>query len=414
MRGLQRFTLSTTMLISFFGLAVVIPVFAPLLIGEQHTLLFSGPASLPMRLFLLGLLIAAFPLAGFFGTPLIEGLSDRRGRKPILALTLSIAAISYVLCALGIIWDHMLLLLLSRLVGGFAGSSAAVAVQAVGDVKDEQRRAKIMASMATLGGFGFLIGPLLGGKLADPRIVSWFTDATPFWFMAILSLLNLVLILFGYRESLQFKRKSSLNCLRGCYALGEALTTKELGLIATIFLLFGLAWSFFIDFFPVYLVQKWGFIPAQIGDYYIYITAWYFAVQWFLIGPASRLLVKPGLLPWLMLLAPFVLLLLLLPNRYSWEFLITPLTVATMTLALPTLYSILPAVAKWKSGEQLVRVSHALQTVSYIFAPLIGGLVAGIAMALPTILAAAAALIAWILLLTLLRRYSLGFQKGKK
>lgn len=405
MAGLQRFTLSVTMLISFFGLAIVIPVFAPLLIGEQHTLLFAGAVSLYTRILLLGLLIAAFPLASFFGTPFVEGMSDRMGRKPALALTFCIGAIAYALCALGILWDHMLLLILSRLIGGFAGSSAAVVMLAVSDIKEIKSRSKIMSSMATIGGFGFLVGPLLGGKLADPRVVSWFTDATPFWFMAILSLLNLLLLLIGYKETLQFKRRSSLNCFRGCRALAEAFTTKNLALIATIFLLFGLAWSFFIDFFPVYLVQKWNFVPAQIGDYYIYITAWYFAVQWFLIGPASRLLVKPGLLPWLMLITPFVLFLLLMPNQYSWEFLLTPLAVATMTLALPTLFSILPAVAKWESGEQLMRISHALQTVSYILAPLIGGLVAGIAMALPTLIAAAAALIAWILLVALLKKY---------
>lgn len=403
---LQKFTLATTMLISFFGLAIVIPVFAPLLLGEGHTTFFGAHLSLYARALLLGILIAAYPLAGFFGTPLIEGLANRIGRKATFVITLAIATSAYLLCALGIVWDHMLLLLLSRLLGGFAGSSAPIVMLAVTDLDSDRLRSKLMGHMATLGGIGFLVGPLLGGKLADPRIVSWFNDATPFWIVSGLCLLNLLLILVGYREGLKIKRKAPLGCCRSMRSLAETFTIQNLRLMAIIFLLFGLAWSFFIDFFPVYLVQKWHFQPAQIGDYYVYITAWYFLTQWFLVGPASRLLIKPGLLPWLMLIAPFSLLLLLLPNRFGWEYLLTPITVVVMTLALPTLFAILPAVAKWESGEQLSRITHALQTTSYIVAPLIGGLVAGVWLALPTIIGAACALLAWILLVSLLRRYA--------
>ena len=51
-------------------------------------------------------------------------------------------------------------------------------------------------------GFGFIIGPYIGGKLADPSIISWFTYATPFWLSVILTSINILLVLLFFPETL--------------------------------------------------------------------------------------------------------------------------------------------------------------------------------------------------------------------
>lgn len=396
-QALQRVVLSTTMLISFLGLAIVIPVFAPLLLN-------SATSSLVERAILLGFLIGIYPLMGLFGTPLTEALSDRLGRKPLMLLTLFFAAVGYVLCAVGVRTNHIGLLFLARIIGGFAGGSATIVIQTISDERDAERRNLWIGSMATIGGVGFLIGPLLGGKLADPRIVSWFNNATPFWIATGLLILNLLLVLFFLRETIQFKGKSPYNIFRSWHSFVEPFRIASLKKIAWILLLFGTAWSFFVDFFPVYLVQKWEFTPAQIGDFYIYVTAWYFITQWFLIGPANRWLQSPRLLPTLLLIAPFALLALLFPWEANWEYLIAPFTIISMTMALPVLFAILPASARWESGEQLARISHALQTAGYIAAPILGGFLAAWFAPLPTLVAALCALIAWVILMGLYRK----------
>lgn len=403
-RLLQNFILATTMLLSFLGLAIVIPVFAPFLLGSSETQVWDSPAGMFERAALLGLLIGAYPLAGLFGAPVTEALSDRLGRKPIMLLTIFSAVLGYVICALGIVYNHVGLLFVSRIVGGFAGGSGTVVIQTLSDLRDETKRVKLMRSMATLGGVGFLIGPLLGGKLADPDIVSWFNETTPFVIAAILLLVNLFLVALFFRETIEFKQKTPYNVLRSYRSLIEPFQITSLRKVTWILLLFGTAWSFFVDFFPVYLVQKWNFTPARIGDFYIYVTAWYFITQWFLLGPANRWIRSPRLLPTLLLMAPFSLLLLLVPWEYRWLYLLSPITIVVMTMALPLLFSILPSAARWESGEQLARISHALQTAGYIIAPIIGGFLAGWFAPLPTLVAALCALVAWLLFMGTSRR----------
>ena len=43
-------------------------------------------------------------------------------------------------------------------------------------------------------GVGFIIGPFIGEKLADSSLVGWFDFSTPFFFTALLTLINIILV----------------------------------------------------------------------------------------------------------------------------------------------------------------------------------------------------------------------------
>ena len=57
---------------------------------------------------------------------------------------------------------------------------------------------------------GFIIGPLMGGLLADPTVVSWFTFATPFWVAACMTVIGMGVIYRYSKETLQYKKKDLL------------------------------------------------------------------------------------------------------------------------------------------------------------------------------------------------------------
>jgi MFS family permease len=50
--------------------------------------------------FQIGLLLAAYPLAQFFGAPLLGSVSDRIGRKPVLLFSIVGTGASFVVLAL--------------------------------------------------------------------------------------------------------------------------------------------------------------------------------------------------------------------------------------------------------------------------------------------------------------------------
>src|SRR5690349_2393841 len=90
-RSTKRRTILTVFSIVFLdqlGIGIIIPVLAPLLF-DAGAHLFGGPFDLAARARTVGFLIAAYPAAQFFGAPLLGALSDRHGRKIVLALSLA-------------------------------------------------------------------------------------------------------------------------------------------------------------------------------------------------------------------------------------------------------------------------------------------------------------------------------------
>ena len=78
--------------IGFVGHSLTITMF--LTAGDGF---FPVNADAGQRTFMLGVLLALYPLGQLFGAPLQGALSDRYGRKPVLLLTLGLTA-SGILC----------------------------------------------------------------------------------------------------------------------------------------------------------------------------------------------------------------------------------------------------------------------------------------------------------------------------
>ncbi len=114
--------------------------------------------------FEIGIIIAAFSFMQFIFNPIIGSYSDKVGRRPIILATLLITAASYIMFSFA---TSFLILLISRMLGGFGGSNIAVAQAYIADVTTERERAKGMGMIGAAFGLGFVFGPMLGGILAD-------------------------------------------------------------------------------------------------------------------------------------------------------------------------------------------------------------------------------------------------------
>ena len=181
-----------TILLDMMALGVVIPVLPKLI----ESFVDNDTAS-AARIF--GLFGTAWALMQFLFSPVLGGLSDRFGRRPVVLLSNFGLSADYVLMALApsLVW-----LFVGRLISGITSASISTAFAYIADTTEPEKRAAYFGKIGVAFGAGFILGPALGGLLGD------YSARLPFWVAAGLSLLNGLYGLFILPESLPPDRRA--------------------------------------------------------------------------------------------------------------------------------------------------------------------------------------------------------------
>jgi DHA1 family tetracycline resistance protein-like MFS transporter len=133
-------------------------------------------------------LFSVYSICQFIGAPILGLVSDRFGRRPVLAISQAGSAIGYILLAVAAFpWrnpmDRLIIVYVSRIIDGFTGGNIATAQAYVSDVTTPANRAKGMGMLGAAFGVGFSIGPALGGLSAHYMGLS-----APGWIATVLAL----------------------------------------------------------------------------------------------------------------------------------------------------------------------------------------------------------------------------------
>lgn len=248
------------------GLSLIMPVLNAL-VFDPNSQFFAGEIFSPgMHSFIYGSVISLFMLCWFFGAALLGDMSDYIGRKKSLIICLLGAALGYLLSAFAVVTHSIFLLLLGRVVGGFTSGSQPIAQAAIVDLSTQEYKARNIGLILMAISSGFILGPLLGGFLADNRLVSWFNFSTPFYFATAVSLLNILLLWLLFNEP--FKPKKGKFPFRPQQAIEifiSAFKHAEVKKLSILFFIFIFGWSSFYSFIAVFLIKVYNFTPTQIS-----------------------------------------------------------------------------------------------------------------------------------------------------
>ena len=394
-----------TILIDTLGIGILGPIL-PQLLGNPnspHYLLGKG-ATVGSGYIMFGFLVAVFPVMQFVATPILGQLSDRYGRKPVLALSLAGTSLGYLLFATGIVFKNIPVLFLARALDGITGGNLSVAQASIADVTKPEDRTKNFGMIGAAFGVGFIVGPFLGGVLADPTVLPWFSASTPFWFAALLAAANTTQVLLQFDETNQHMRKVHVQFTKGIANIARAYGMPELRTIFVTSFFFNAGFSFFISFFGLLLIHRFNFNEARIGNFFAWVGVCAIFTQVVTTRRIAAKFSEAQVLKVSLLGVSCVMVAYLLAPSPLWLFLIAPISSTFNGLSLANMGGLLSRSAAPQVQGEILGIGSSIQALANSLPPLMGGFFAASFQPEAPVLAAAVTMfVAWALFTILFR-----------
>lgn len=221
-----------TMFLNFLGFSIIIPIM-PFLV-EEH---IPNPAQLATYV---SILFSVYALAQFLAAPALGALSDLWGRRPILLISLFGSIVGYLFLALG---GSFWLILVGRVIDGLTGGNISTVYAYLADITDPKDRSKYYGMIGAAGGFGFMVGPAIGGILGAVHIT------LPLYLAAGITAVNMIWGYFVLPESLKKENRLEKFELSHLNPFGHLFELLKLDILRN---LFTTSFIFFVAFNSVY------------------------------------------------------------------------------------------------------------------------------------------------------------------
>ncbi|WP_156455477.1 MFS transporter [Sphingomonas sp. CCH5-D11] len=261
------------MLIDSIGFGIVLPVL-PSLIVEL------GKVPLAEATRIGGYMLAVYAVTHFFAGPVIGSLSDRFGRRRVLLASLGCFAVDYALMAVA---PSLGWLFAGRAIAGIAGATYGPANAVIADVTPPEKRGPAFGLLGAAFGGGFILGPAIGGLLADQGA------RAPFFAAAGLAFVNMVLILAFMPETLPPERRRAFDWKRANAVGAFAPLFQSAG--ASALLAGALVWQVAHMVYP----STWAFFAALALGWNAEAVGWSLAASGLAMMFAQVVLIRPAI-----------------------------------------------------------------------------------------------------------------------
>jgi len=277
MRRSPLIVIFTTVFIDLVGFGIVIPV---LPFYAEGTLFNATPRTV-------GLLFASYSIMQLIFSPILGGLSDKHGRRPVLLLSIIGTGIGFLVLGFA---KTIFMLFLGRILDGITGGNISTAQAYIADITTKENRTKGMGLIGAAFGIGFIFGPAIGG------ILSGWGVHVPFFFAAALCFANAVLLYFTLPETVtaDHPAKNRAGGGRSFRHVLNSMKQPRLAFVLIIYFLFVVAFSIMTTSFSLYTMFRFGYDAQHTGYLFAYVGLIAVVIQGGLIG---RLVKRFGELP---------------------------------------------------------------------------------------------------------------------
>ncbi|MFE1628276.1 MFS transporter [Brevibacillus reuszeri] len=370
--------LLVNMFLAMLGIGLVIPVLPQFL----HEFGAGGQAA--------GYLVSCFGLTQFLFSPIAGNLADKYGRKPMIVLGLGLFALSNLCAATA---DNLWLLFVSRLIGG-AGSAALVpSIMAyAADITTNEQRTKAMSYIGASMSSGFIIGPGVGGLLAE------FGMRAPFFASACIGILAMLgsMIVLPEPLSLETRLKRQQSTVKKPNVFVQLALSIKSRFFVLLFLVFALTFGLthFEAIYPLYVVQSYGFTTLEIAILFTVCSLIGTVNQVVLTTKLIRRFGEKTTINYTLLLSSISLVFLLFSGNFWYVMFVTMMFFTCNNILRPTINTLLSKGAGEQQGF-VAGMNNAYMSLGNIFGPVLAGILFDIQINLPYLFGALVLLIAY-------------------
>ena len=318
-----------------------------------------------------GLLFSLFSLCQLISTPIIGRLSDKYGRKPLLAISLIGSTVSFFMMAFA---PSAIFLFIARALDGITAGNIPVLSAIISDTTDEKNRGKGFATLGASFGFGFVFGPAIASFTVG------INAALPFIIAGIVSSIAVLLTFVILKETNMYigevKAKNAFNFK----ALFKDLGDKNIVYLLTIIFLYTTGFNLFIYAFQPFAIRILHIDVMHISWIFTGIGIMGIIAQGFIFPQISKRFNLRKVYLFSIALQSLVFLLLSFSNNYAY-FLVVLLSMALVnSFVNPLSQTFLSQSADSKSQGSIQGLGSTFTSLGQILGPIVGGFVSSYAL----------------------------------
>jgi MFS family permease len=342
-----------------------------------------------------GLLFAIFSLCSFISTPFIGRLSDKYGRKPLLVISISGTAVSFLMAAFA---PNAFFLFLARALDGITAGNIPVASAVISDTTPPDQRARGFGIIGAAFGFGFIFGPAISAATVGYGLY------VPFVIAAIISVIAVILTFIFLPETNKHIGQVQKGKIFDIAKLVKAAFDPNVGMTLIITLIYNVAFGIFIFAYQPFSVKVLNFSANQIALVFTLFG---------IVGLVMQLLVIQRCVKWFgekktfsgaLLVGVAAFLIMYFGNNIP-VFIIGALGISIAnSFVMPLIQTILSEETDEKSQGSILGLNTSYMNVGTIIGPILGGYLATLTLSLPFLFGSLITLVCFVLSFKILRK----------
>lgn len=346
-------------LVNMLGYGIIIPI------------LYAYSKKYGLSDFQNGLLFAMYSICQFISTPIIGRLSDKFGRRPLLIISIIGTAVSFFMTAFA---PNVIFLFLARALDGLTAGNIPVAFAVVSDTTKPEDRAKAFGLIGSAFNFGFIFGPAIAAFTVG------ISQALPFIIAGVITVIAAVLTALYLPETNKHMGEVKEGKLFDFAHLWKTLFDPNVGVTFVISLIFFLAFSCAIIYgYQPFTMNVLKISESQNAQLFTMFGIIGLISQNVIVGRVSKMFGMKKAFRGSMVFTAMSFALMFF-SRSLGIFVIASIILALANSVAQTLIpTILSQEADAKSQGSIMGLNTSYQSIGMIIGPLLGGVVATIA-----------------------------------